>query len=249
MNLNLTKRPKPSRIPKFLAAGMMLTLCFAGIPVGTAAVKGAKGTSTSFHSGGTLQSAGQVNAPEGTPTREIQDIEVKMEAYDTRPNASSDIKANNTRIKREILNGTFDLRELARLSLDRHWGGLAAQEQGNFVGLLTELLETKAIFSKEQSRTQNKSYVVEYLGDIYSDNKTMARTKTQVTVPKENVRIDIEYKLKKGASGWRVYDIIVDDASLVENYRYQFDTIISKNGYSELVNRMRKKLAELRAKG
>jgi ABC-type transporter MlaC component len=41
--------------------------------------------------------------------------------------------------------------------------------------------------------------------------------------------------------------VIVDDASLVDNYRYQFDSIITKNGYPELVNRMQKKLAELRA--
>jgi phospholipid transport system substrate-binding protein len=46
-----------------------------------------------------------------------------------------------------------------------------------------------------------------------------------------------------------VYDVIVDDASLVDNYRYQFDTIITKSGYPELVQRMKKKLTELQQQG
>lgn len=195
-----------------------------------------------------LQSNGQVNAPQGTPTREIQDIEVKMDAYKTGTDLSAEDKANNAKVKREILTGTFDLRELCRLALDKHWNGLSAGEQGNFVSLMTDLLETKAIFSKEQTKTRGKAYTVQYLGDTYLNEKTRAKTRTKVIVPKENVKVDIEYKLKKDSNGWKVYDVVVDDASLVDNYRFQFDSIISKNGYGELVRRMQNKLKELKTK-
>lgn len=223
--------------------GILFCLAWGAALPAQAAVKGGPKAS-----GDGVQPTATANAPEGTPSREIQNIEVKMDSFDTGPNPTEATKANNAKIKRDILNGTFDLRELGRLALDKHWLQISADEQNNFVALLTDLLETKAIFSKEQTKTQGKAYSVQYLGDTYSDNKTQAKTRTIVVVPKENVKIEIDYKLKRGGSGWKVYDVIVDDASLVDNYRYQFDSIISKQGYAELVSRMRKKLNELRSK-
>lgn len=213
-------------------------------PVGQAAVKGAPSGET----GQVLQSEGQESAPEGTPTWEIQSIEKKMDEYKTGKNLTEAEKAHNKKLKLDILNGTFDLRELSRLALDQHWSQISTSEQSNFVNLMTNLLETKAIFSKEQSKVQGKAYVVRYKGDKYLNGKSKAQTLTEIHVPKEGVTLDIEYKLRKSSDGWKVFDIIVDDASLVENYRYQFDKIITKHGYAELVRRMRNKLNELQSK-
>ena len=217
---------------------------FLFLPAAHAAVKGARPPAT----GEVLPTTSQANAPAGTPSYEIQQIEVKMDAYKTGDDVTAEDRAKNAAIKRDILNGTFDLRELCQLALDKHWAPLSAAERSNFVTLMTSLLETKAIFSKEHTKTKGKAYLVKYLGDTYSDNKTKAKTMTKVVVPKEDVKVDIEYKLKKDASGWKIFDVVVDDASLVENYRYQFDTIISKHGYAELVKRMQAKLAEMKNK-
>ncbi|HCU25114.1 MAG TPA: hypothetical protein DF383_08855 [Deltaproteobacteria bacterium] len=229
---------------------LVLGLAFIGSHAG-AAVKG-----TGPKDGGTplntqrpaKPTTHQASAPQGTPTREIQNIEVKMDAYKTGTALTVEEKASNSKIKREILTGTFDLRELCKLALDKHWEQISAAEQSRFVGLMTDLLETKAIFSKEHTKTRGKSYSVQYMGDTYSNEKTRAKTRTKVVVSKENVKVDIEYKLKKDAGGWKIFDVVVDDASLVENYRYQFDSIIAKNGYSELVRRMQNKLQEIKAK-
>lgn len=208
------------------------------------AVKGAQPSGSSSQAE-VLQTKGQVSAPQGTPTWEIQEIERKLEEYDTSPNLSAAQKAKNRKLKREILSGAFDLRELSRLALDKHWSSISSGEQSSFVNLMQSLLETKAIFSKEQSKTQGKTYTVSYKGDKFYDKDSRAKTLTQIYIPKENVTIDIEYKLKKKGNKWMVFDIVVDNASLVENYRYQFNNIITKHGYSELVSRMRKKLSEL----
>lgn len=242
MNQKIAKIFIPS-----LALAAMLTLTAPSV---RAAVKGSTPPAPAGGSaeGGTKGPAagGSVTAPQGTPTREVQEIEVKMDSYKTGGNLTAEDKANNSKVKREILNGTFDLRELCRLALDKHWSELTPADQNNFVALMTDLLETKAIFSKEHTKTQGKAYTVQYLGDTYSNEKTRAKTRTKVIVPKENVKVDIEYKMKKDTSGWKVYDVVVDDASLVENYRFQFDSIIAKNGYPELVRRMQNKLKELR---
>lgn len=192
---------------------------------------------------------GSADAAPGTPMRAIQDLETKMEDYKTGASLTAAEREKNAQLKRETLNGTFDLRELCRLALDKHWNNISAAEQNNFVSIMTQLLEKKGILSKEQSRTQGKKYFIKYLGDTYLDpQKTKARSRTQITVPKEDVAISIDYKLLKKGSEWKIYDVIVDDASLVDNYKYQFNNIITKHGYPELVTRMKKKLNDMGAK-
>lgn len=192
---------------------------------------------------------GSAEAAVGTPTRAIQDLETKMESYKTGPSLTAAEREKNIQLKRDALNGTFDLRELCRLALDKHWNNLSAPEQSNFVALMTQLLEKKGILSKEQSRTRGKKYFIKYLGDTYLDvQKIKARSRTLITVPKEDVAISIDYKLLKKGIEWKIFDVIVDDASLVDNYKYQFNNIITKHGYPELVSRMRKKLNDMNAK-
>lgn len=192
---------------------------------------------------------GSVDAPVGSPTRAIQDLETKMDGYKTGSTLTAEEKAHNAQLKKETLNGTFDIRELCKLALDKQWPLLSAAEQDAFTSLMTQLLEKKGILSKEQSRTHGKKYFIKYLGDTYLDaQKSKARTRTQITVPKEDTEISIDYKLLKKGSDWKIFDVIVDDASLVDNYKYQFSSIISKHGYPELVSRMRKKLTDMDTK-
>ena len=107
----------------------------------------------------------------------------------------------------------------------------------------------KALFSKEQSAAKSKEggkYFVVYRGEKFEDPaKSRALVRTKVVVPSENVDISLNYKVKKAGSEWKIYDIIVDEASLIENYKYQFDSIIKKHGYGDLVRRMQAKLERL----
>ena len=186
------------------------------------------------------------SAAAGSPTRAIQDLESKTQDYRTGSNLSAEDKAKNAQIKHEVITGTFDIRELCRLSLDNHWGERSAAEQNQFVNLMTQLLERKAVLSKEQSKTRGQNYYVNYNGESYLDpQKTRARVRTQAHVPKESVNVSIDYKLVKQGSQWKIFDVIVDDASLVDNYKYQFHSIITKHGYPELVSRINKKLSEM----
>src|SRR5262245_6596466 len=170
------------------------------------------------------------DAAAGTPTRAIQELEDKSQKYHTGETLSAQEKEENAELKREIVNGTFDIRELSRLALDKHWGARTQAEQNQFVNLMTQLLEKKGILSKEQSQTRGKKYMIKYLGDTYLDPaKSRAKTKTSIHVPKEDVNISIDYKLVKAGPGWKIFDVIVDDARLVDNYKYQFNSIITKS--------------------
>jgi phospholipid transport system substrate-binding protein len=196
----------------------------------------------------TTPSAKPAAAPAGSPTRAIQDLEDKTDDYKTGANLTPEEKAKNVQIKHDIITGTFDIRELCRLSLDKHWDERSASEQTQFVNLMTQLLERKAILSKEQSKTRGQKYYVKYLGETFLDpQKTRARVRSQAHVPKEQVTVGLDYKLVKQGGQWKIFDVIVDDASLVDNYKFQFNSIITKHGYPELISRINKKLSEMNA--
>ncbi len=188
---------------------------------------------------------------EGTPSRAIQDLDDHLDSYVLNAKTPEE-KQYNLDLKRALVHGTFDMHELCRLALDKHWKEIGPAQQDSFVDLMTRLLEKKAVFSKEQGqKTQGPSkslYSIVYEGDVYlGSDKTLALSKSTVHIPSESLKIEIQYKLKKMAEGWRIYDVVVDGASLLNNYKYQFDKIIAKEGYPTLVHRMESKLKDLDA--
>ncbi|PIR16373.1 MAG: hypothetical protein COV46_08560 [Deltaproteobacteria bacterium CG11_big_fil_rev_8_21_14_0_20_49_13] len=185
----------------------------------------------------------------GTPTRAIQDLDDKLDDYKTGALPPADEEFNRS-LKKEILHGTFNIRELSRLALGKHWTPLTEKERNDFVQLMTDLLENRAILSKEQGKKKAKSqnvYTVSYRGDkLLNPEKTRALTRTSVFVKSEDIRVSIDYKLKKEADEWKIFDVILDGASLLDNYKYQFDSIIKKGGFQDLVGRMQRKLTSIR---
>ena len=64
-------------------------------------------------------------------------------------------------------------------------------------------------------------------------------------VTKAGTSIPIDYQMQKAGDRWRVYDVKIENVSLVLNYRSQFNRIIQQSGYPELVNRLKTKQEEL----
>jgi phospholipid transport system substrate-binding protein len=207
-----------------------------------------------FFDVGYAQAAKQ-HSPAGTPLRAIQDLDNMLDDFIVKRKGSeltAEEERKNRELKQKIIHGTFDIRELSKLSLANHWEARTPEERDRFVGILTDLLEEKALFSKEQSAAKSKSggkYQVVYRGEKFIDKKKeRAFVGTRVIVPSENIAINLNYKVKKQGNEWKIYDVIVDEASLVDNYRYQFNSIINKSGYPDLISRMSKKLDEMKSK-
>lgn len=188
--------------------------------------------------------------PNKTAMQAIQQMDRELDDYRTGSNLSDADREHNRVIKERVLKTTFDLRYLSQLSLGKHWDEISLDDRDRFVTLLTNLLEEKAVLSKEQGKKKSKSdavYSIAYVGDTFlNPEKTKAQTKTRVSVKSENITISLDYKLRWKRGYWKVYDVIVDGASLVENYMYQFDSIITKNGFYDLISRMEKKLEKIR---
>lgn len=194
----------------------------------------------------------EFSGKEITPIQAIKELDAIAEQYRVGKNLTEADLEFNRQLKQKILRGTFDLRELAKLALADQWSILSPREQDEFVALLTDLLEARSIFAKErvmEKGESHKAYSINYKGQDYSNKaKTDAMAKTTISLKTKKVKVALNYRLKKNAGNWKIYDVIMDDASLVSNYRYSFGNIIKKQGYPELVRRMKSKLEEFKAK-
>lgn len=135
---------------------------------------------------------------------------------------------------RAIVDERFDFEEMAKRSLAQHWRKRTPEERKEFVSLFTDLLENAYIKKIEKYEDEKILYGEERIEGDY------AALKTQVVTRKE-VRIPIEYRLLRKGVKWEVYDVVIEGVSLVNNYRNQFNSILSSGTYGELVKRMKNK--------
>jgi phospholipid transport system substrate-binding protein len=70
------------------------------------------------------------------------------------------------------------------------------------------------------------------------------RAEVPTTVVSSSRRIPITYRLIKQENDWRVYDVVIENVSLVQNYRSQFNELMTKNSPEQLIEILRKKVKQ-----
>jgi phospholipid transport system substrate-binding protein len=74
-----------------------------------------------------------------------------------------------------------------------------------------------------------------------------AEVDTRIFDPVQNRAFSLSYKLRQVDNHWLIYDIVVENVSLVRNYRNQFNRILSKSSYQNLIQALQNKIKELDA--
>lgn len=138
-----------------------------------------------------------------------------------------------------VVSGRFDYAEMSRRALGAPWNQLTDQQKQEFVDLFRTLL-TNSYADKIETYSGEG---VEYLNE--RTEKEYAEVRTKVLSGKTEIPLD--YRLINKADEWRVYDVVVDNVSLVNNYRGQFTKILRASSYTDLVDQLRKKSDKLKA--
>jgi len=138
---------------------------------------------------------------------------------------------------RLIYERMFDDIELSKRTLARHWNNLNVAQRKEFVLLFRQVLE-KAYIDKILAYTNEK---------IVFDRETMlsetqAEVQTRIVTASKEIPITYRVLLKDGT--WKVYDVVIENVSLVLNYRTQFNDILAKNKPEQLLEILRKKVKE-----
>jgi len=149
------------------------------------------------------------------------------------PTLQGDSKALERRqALRSITDNVFDWTEMARRALGRHWAARTPAEQQEFTGLFRDLLERAYLSKIEKYSGEPIAYVGEAVdGDL-------ATVRTKITT-KQGQDVPIDYRLTRQGDRWLIYDVLVENVSLISNYRTQFDGIIRTSSYEELLKRLK----------
>jgi phospholipid transport system substrate-binding protein len=169
----------------------------------------------------------------GAPTEQIRTTVDKAIVVLKDPRYSGKKLERRDQLK-EILFSRFDFIEMAKRSLGPHWRDLSEAEQKEFVGLFSDLLE-RTYAEIIESYTDEK---VVYLNERTDGSFAEVASKVQSS---KGVDYSVNYKVQLNGSEWKVYDIVAENISLVNNYRSQFNTVVKKYSYQELVNRLKSK--------
>ena len=145
--------------------------------------------------------------------------------------------AERRRAIRTVAGEIFDFGEISRRSLAAHWQARAPAERQEFVALFGDLLEN-AYISKIEGYSGEK---ILYVGEALDG--TLAVVKTRI-VTRQGTEIPVEYRMFRQGERWRAYDVNIEGISLVSNYRAQFNTIITRSGYPDLVTKLKAKRDE-----
>lgn len=126
----------------------------------------------------------------------------------------------------------FDFAEAARRCLGRHWTARTPGEQDEFVRLFAGLLERSYLGKIEHYSGES----IEVSGAQVDGDQAAVRTRI---VTRQGTEVPVHYRLHRPGDRWMVYDVVIEGASLVANYRAQFNKIIRTSSYDELVTRLR----------
>jgi phospholipid transport system substrate-binding protein len=133
---------------------------------------------------------------------------------------------------KHLAEEVFEVSETAKRALGQHWLQRTPAEREEFVKLFANLLEQTYIarigeFGGEKLR---------YVGEQIDGDRAIVRARIMT---KNGTEVPVESRLLQKETRWLIYDILVENLSLISNYRSQFDRVIRTASYEELVKRLK----------
>jgi phospholipid transport system substrate-binding protein len=133
---------------------------------------------------------------------------------------------------RQIVYPIFDFNEMAMRSLGANWRRLTAQQRGEFVSTFTALLEKTYADQIDLYNGQKVVYTGENVDGAY------AQVDSRI-IDTNGQTYSVAYRVHKVDGKWKIYDVVAENISLVNNYRSQFNRVIARSSFEELLKTMR----------
>jgi len=181
-----------------------------------------------------------------SPGSPLEVVGTKIDSVENIINNIEDKDAREKAIKKEV-DEIFDIWELSQRALANHWKGLSEAQRKDFTTTLNQLIENSYLrFLGSKNKVEGKRRELDHRLTKEEVNGNYAAV--YATVLHKDVDFLVQYKLTLKDGRWVVYDVIIDDASVLENYKSQFNQIIAESSFAGLLDKMRKKLEESKSK-
>jgi phospholipid transport system substrate-binding protein len=175
------------------------------------------------------------SATAGIPTDQVRSTVDRVLTILQDPTLKSADKRKERREQlSKVISARFDFAEMARRSLGAEWRRLTASQQQQFVDLFTDLLRDAYIGEIESYRGEEVIYKRETQEDPFAFVQTMLKSP-------EGTEYSVDYRLYLVGTEWKVYDVVIENISIVNNYRSQFARVISRSSYDGLIRALQEK--------
>jgi phospholipid transport system substrate-binding protein len=171
----------------------------------------------------------------GVPTDQLRTtIDRVLEILEDKGLKSDDKRQERRNLLRDVISARFNFAEMAKRSLGAEWRRLTPQQQQEFVELFTDLIQDAYIGDIESYRGEKITFTRERVDQEYAEVESLLTNAQDATYT-------MNYRLHLLDKEWRVYDVVIEDVSVVNNYRSQFSRIVTRSSYEDLVRRMKEK--------
>lgn len=143
-------------------------------------------------------------------------------------------------IEDEVLH-IFDFGEFSSRTVGPRWKEFTPDQKKRFSDAFADLLLTTYLNKVDGYNGEQ----VAYTGELANAAGNRVEVRTEITM-KDGTRVPVAYRMMAKDNSWRVYDIIVENLSLVKNYRTQFQDILTSASPDELIARVKAKADEVR---
>ncbi|HWP23240.1 MAG TPA: ABC transporter substrate-binding protein [Candidatus Binatia bacterium] len=142
-------------------------------------------------------------------------------------------EAQRKKLLRQTLMPVFDWGEMAKQALGKNWA-LAAGRENEFIAAFAEFLGNSYAGTIGSYKDEKIVFIRE------SIDKDRAQVNTQI-IPSKGDPTSVNYRLHLVQGEWKVYDVVIEDISLVVNFRSQFSRILAKGSFEDLLRQLRER--------
>ena len=141
----------------------------------------------------------------------------------------------------------IDFTLVTRLVMGQNWKTATVDQQNQITALFKEML----VFSYTNAVSRFKGAQIAITNStISTNNPRKSEVNSTITMPNNgnsNAQpINVEYDLAKIGNNWKIYDVKIENASIVTTYRSQFNEIVQNNGIDNLISQLQTKVAKLK---
>lgn len=161
---------------------------------------------------------------------------------------SNEKRKDVVRRAKDLALQILDVKEIGRLALGQHYTKLTKAQQDDFLNLFHELMANRVVEANIPSQKILTGKIpIEIVSertetdDVFGKEAIVVNTK----VPHRKQNFQVEFYLYRSTDGLKLYDVHVDEASTLLDFRNQFSSIIRKKGYKHLVKLLRERIKKI----
>ncbi len=142
---------------------------------------------------------------------------------------------------RGLIEPRFDFTEMARQTLGPHWHSLTLDQRQDFANVFKGFIESAYLSRIGNYAGQRVEFIKQSsLGAGYAQVDSNILQTGKASIP-------VNYLLELKDGSWKVYDVTVDNISIIQNYQNQFNRVINENGFDKLLADLKAKQLQLAA--